>query len=106
MSLDSAVPIGFILHELISNALTHALPRGARTVGVTLRRTEHELLLMVRDDGAGVPIDWKVRATGTLGLSLVLALARQLDGRFELRNDGGAVATLTVPLPAHGGGST
>ena len=98
VSLDAAVPIGFILHELISNALKHGLPHGASAVQVSLKRAERTLSMTVRDDGPGLPPDWERRARGTLGLNLVLALAHQLDGRFQLRNEGGAVAEVAVPL--------
>jgi PAS domain S-box-containing protein len=106
LGLDAAVPIGLILHELIGNAQKHALPSGATAVDVELRRRSGTLALTVRDDGAGVPNDWRARSRGALGLNLVAALADQLDGHFELRNEGGAVAEVTMSVPLHEGGGS
>ena len=103
LSIDSAVPCGLILNELISNALKHAFPDGASgTVEVVLERepdSDH-CLLRVRDDGVGIAdIDSRLDNPTTLGMRLIPSLTRQLDGEFELRNrERGTEATLTIPL--------
>ncbi len=114
LSVDTAVPLGLILSELVCNACEHAFPEGrAGTVRVTLRRAAPEgdgapaaaderFVLTVADDGVGLPPDAEARQAASLGLSLVRDLARQLRGRFEIesRPDWGTRCTVTF-RPAH-----
>lgn len=98
VGMDAAVPIGFVLHELLMNAHKHAFPDRPGLVRVSCRRLEDTLIVAVRDDGVGLPSDWRSRSHTSLGLSLVEALAQQLDGTFEIRSEHGTVAILRVPL--------
>ena len=85
LGLDTAIPCGLIINELISNALKHAFPDGRRgEVRVELRAAgEGDLLLRVSDDGVGFPDGFEPRRSKSLGLQLVQALAEQLDGTVE-----------------------
>jgi PAS domain S-box-containing protein len=77
--IDSAIPCGLILNEVISNALSHAFP-GERTgeITITLRRTgDGAILLVVADDGLGVEEGFDFRRDGHLGLQTVFALGEQ-----------------------------
>jgi two-component sensor histidine kinase len=90
--LDTAVPCGLIVNELVSNALKHAFPDGRRgRVLLRLRAGEDACYhLDVEDDGVGLPPGLDPGATGTLGLQLVQLLTGQIDGRLEaLRPDRG-----------------
>jgi two-component sensor histidine kinase/ligand-binding sensor domain-containing protein len=93
LGLDTAIPCGLIINELISNALKHAFPNGrAGEVRVELRSSgDGRLLLRVSDDGIGVPDGFDPRRSRSLGLQLVQALTDQLDGTVEIRRDGGSV---------------
>ncbi|HEY2713436.1 MAG TPA: PAS domain S-box protein [Chthoniobacterales bacterium] len=88
MSIDTAVPCGLILSELVSNALKHAFPDGEGgevTIGLC-KLASGLCLLQVADDGAGFDADVETLSAGSLGLRLIQALTRQLDGEFELVN--------------------
>lgn len=85
ININTAIPCGLIVNELISNALKHAFP-GGRTgeVAVELRRAEGErYLLRVSDDGVGIPAGLDFRSTETLGLQIVNTLVSQLDGAIQ-----------------------
>jgi two-component sensor histidine kinase len=86
LDLDHAVPCGLILNELITNALKYAFPDGKKgMIWVELRaHPEQRLSLEVADDGAGLPPDFDVDKTKTLGLQLVNSLVSQLDGKLEM----------------------
>ena len=87
LELDSAIPCGLIINELISNALKHAFPENREgEVRVTLgSATEDEFKLTVSDNGAGMPEHIDFRNTESLGLHLVTILAEeQLHGKVEL----------------------
>ncbi len=86
LSIETAVPCGLILNELLSNCLKHAFPnerRGTIVVGISRGEDEH-LTLRVRDDGVGLPTTLNVDAAETLGLELVRTLVEQLQARLRV----------------------
>jgi two-component sensor histidine kinase len=100
LGVDTAIPCGLILNELVSNALKHAFPDGKEgEVRIELRADEGQLTLVVSDNGVGFPQDLDFRDTGSLGLQLVNTLVEQIEGTIELdRNDGTAfMITFTEP---------
>jgi PAS domain S-box-containing protein/excisionase family DNA binding protein len=101
LPLDSAVPFGLILHELLSNALKHAFPDGqAGAITLDLRATpDQHVTLRVADSGVGVPDGFDLYQTDSLGLQLVCALTEQLGGTLSVARQGGTTVTLTFPVP-------
>jgi two-component sensor histidine kinase len=97
--IDRAMSCGLIVHELMSNSLTHAFPHGrAGDIVVTLQEAPPgRCTLMVCDTGVGLPEGFAPQTAQTLGLRLVALLARQLEGTFTLTRDGGTRATVTFP---------
>ena len=92
LSIDSAIPCGLILNELVSNSLKHAFPEGKEgEIKITLRSAdENEIELIVSDNGVGIPEDVDIRNTESLGLQLVTTLAEnQLDGEMQLNRTEG-----------------
>ncbi len=102
LGVDTAIPCGLILNELVSNALKYAFPDGrAGRVRVALSATSgepgvRELTLTVRDDGVGLPESLDVALNTTLGLRLVHILAKQLRGTVAVHRGGGAHFEVTV----------
>jgi two-component sensor histidine kinase len=96
--IDTAVPIGLIATELITNAFKHAYPgeRGGEIL-VRLACRNDVGILTVRDDGVGLP---ESQRAGASGLGLMAALAGQVDGRLraKTRPGGGAQVRLTFRL--------
>ena len=86
LGIDTAVPCGLIINELVSNSFEHAFPEGRRgRIKVTFRSVgTEEFELVVADDGIGLPqeLDW--RQTGSFGLRLVNSLVRQLRADIEV----------------------
>jgi PAS domain S-box len=99
LPIDQAIPLGLLCNELLTNALKHAFKgRAPGTVRLLLRAAEGGGELTVRDDGVGLPEDFRPGAGGTLGMELVWTLAEQLHGHVEAQSDGGAVFTVRFPL--------
>ncbi|HWQ20160.1 MAG TPA: PAS domain S-box protein, partial [Methanotrichaceae archaeon] len=73
LGIDRAIPCGLIINELVSNCLKHAFPDGRQgLVSLEMHALNgKELALVVRDDGIGLPSDLDLRATKSLGMTLV-----------------------------------
>lgn len=100
LSMDTAVPCGLIVNELISNALKHAFPNSADgEITVSLIKEGQQLHLIVRDNGAGISKQFDMNAIRSLGLKLVTTLATQLNGRFEMKGDAGTEMKIIFPVP-------
>jgi PAS domain S-box-containing protein len=88
LGIDTAIPCGLIITELVSNALRHAFPAeetaGQGEIRVELRRLDGQLCLVVSDNGVGLPPDFDFYGTESLGLQLVNILVDQLDGTLEV----------------------
>jgi two-component sensor histidine kinase len=100
LDLSRATPGGLIINELLTNSLKYAFPpsfdcekiRGAPCmITVSLIEDDGAYILTVRDNGIGLPRDFDVASTKTLGLKLVNFLARhQLRASVEVHSDNGA----------------
>ena len=86
LNIDTAIPCGLILSELVSNSLKHAFLGGRHgKIQIELRSNyDHLFALIVRDNGVGFPKNLNFRDTESLGLQLVNTLVNQLDGSIEL----------------------
>jgi len=91
LNINTAIPCGLIVNELISNSLKHAFPEGrSGEVGVALSRVVGDgYLIRVRDNGIGFPEGLDFRRTETLGMQIVSTLASQIDASVELTTDRG-----------------
>lgn len=96
LDVETAIPCGLILNELMSNCLKHAFPdERAGEIHVMLQVTpEGKFSLMVHDNGVGFPPELDFRTTESLGLQLVNTLASQLGGTLELERNDGTTFTL------------
>ena len=101
LDVDRAVSCGLIINELVSNALKHAFPgRTGRIVVAMHLKSSHRCILIVSDDGIGLPIG--TTGQGTLGLQIVHDLAEQLGGSVNMLHDGGTAVTLSFPASRGG----
>ena len=99
MPVDKAIPCGLILNELIANALKHAFPGGrSGRIRIELRPEDPaRLLLLVSDDGVGIP-DLDLERVESLGLQLVATLTEQIGGSLEVRRGSGSVFLVRIPV--------
>jgi PAS domain S-box-containing protein len=86
LSVDTAIPCGLIVNELVSNALKHAFPdHRAGEVMVGLHRLNPQTLrLVVENNGVTMPENIDFRRTESLGMQLVLSLVKQLNGEMAV----------------------
>ncbi len=98
LGLDTAIPCGLILNELVSNAFKHAFPgdrEGVITVEMN-RCGKDAFELRVSDDGVGISPSVDMEQASTLGLRIVGGLTRQLDGTVGIERDGGTTFVLRL----------
>jgi two-component sensor histidine kinase len=97
ITIDSAIPCGLIVSELVINALKHAFRetgKGTITLQLSLGR-DGEIVLYFSDDGAGVEKNFDFRKQNTMGLETIFALGEsQLHGSVEMNGEGGVSCTL------------
>jgi PAS domain S-box-containing protein len=91
LGIETAVPLGLIVNELLTNAYKHAYP-GERRGEVGLRLavlSDGRIEVVVGDRGVGLPSGMRPAAVTSLGMRLVISLTEQLEGTFECGpNDG------------------
>jgi len=99
IDMDTAVPCGLIINELVSNCLKHAFP-GERQGEVTieLTRNENKVFVRVSDNGIGFPPGLDYKNTETLGMQLVYTLIDQLEGTINLHSGNGTTFIMEFPL--------
>jgi two-component system, sensor histidine kinase PdtaS len=110
LPLETAMPCGLIVNELLSNCIKHAFPEdftereGGKRVSVLIGPPrEGRCSIVVRDNGIGVDESGMRANASTVGLMLVNALASQLGGEASWRSDGGTEALVSFPLADEAG---
>lgn len=97
LAIDTAIPFGLIINELISNSLKYAFPGGRQgDISLTIHRQDHLFTLHYKDNGVGIPADFDWRNAKSMGLRLVITLVDQLDGTIELDRSSGTEFTIIV----------
>jgi PAS domain S-box-containing protein len=91
LDINTAIPCGLIVNELLSNAVKHAFPDGrSGAVRLSLHLAPgREFTLQVHDDGIGLPAGVDPGRTETLGLQIIGLLIRQLDGTLSIDRTAG-----------------
>lgn len=96
LGIDTAIPCGLIINELISNSMRHAFPDGRNgEISIKIDSNNGKFILIVRDDGVGLPENLDFKNVKSLGLKIVAALASQLDGSIEHYSTGGTEFKIT-----------
>ena len=103
LNIQQAIPCGLILNELLTNAFKYAFPDGLKTeaaIAISLYRdSNNRIVLIVSDNGVGIPEDIAIEDAESLGLQLITILAKdQLEGDIELERKGGTKFTISFPL--------
>lgn len=100
--LDSAIPLGLLANELVSNCLKHGIAHGGHgEISIVARKVPGAVRFVVRDDGPGLPENFDVTKCTSMGLKLAANLTLQLGGRltFTSRNGCHVQADLTRLCP-------
>jgi two-component sensor histidine kinase len=99
IGIETAVPCGLLLNELISNALKHAFPDGRNgKITILLQADDKQVTLIVSDNGVGLS-DEEAANGGTLGFQLINTLVKQMDAVMKMETIQGSKFMITFDLP-------
>ncbi|MCX6290884.1 MAG: PAS domain-containing protein [Bacteroidetes bacterium] len=99
--MDTAMPCGLLINEIVSNSLKYAFP-GDRTgeIKIELKKLpEQKIRMSISDDGAGLPENFDVEHAESLGMQLITALANQLDGELQVSREKGTKFSVFFKYP-------
>ena len=103
---QDAQQLAIVVNELAMNAAKHAYNWGERgALRVTCRREGARLAVTVADDGEGLGKGFAAKQGKGLGMTIVEAIVRQVQGSLEAVNDHGARFTIRIPMPSKAAGS-
>jgi PAS domain S-box-containing protein len=97
LNIDSAIPCGLIINELVTNALKYAFPGGKGNIYLTSYIQGDRTYLIIADNGVGLPSEEELSKKETLGLSLVETLVGQLHGSMEINRKEGTEFQISFP---------
>ncbi len=95
LNIDTAIPLGLIINELVTNSVKYAFPQLEGTITLKLKSLHEQMELTIADNGIGLPKDLDLEKTETLGLKLVNSLVNQLDGKLKLNRNNGTEFKIT-----------
>ncbi|WP_415327833.1 histidine kinase dimerization/phosphoacceptor domain -containing protein [Chryseobacterium sp. MMS23-Vi53] len=97
LDVAQAVPMGLIINEAINNTVKYAFPKDEKgEVSVSFKNIEKDFYqLIISDNGIGLPENFNIDETESLGMNLMRGLADQLDGTFSLENKNGLKIMVT-----------
>lgn len=95
IDIDTIVPLGLIINELITNSLKYAWPNNNEgTLHIELKKTESQIVLTVKDDGIGY--DPTSVRKDSFGATLISALTLQLERECTVNTDNGSMIVITL----------
>jgi two-component sensor histidine kinase len=99
LNTDAAVPFGLIFNELITNAFKYGVAATSEnrfSMHATSKQEENttHYHFVFRDNGPGLPDDFSLEKTSSLGMKVIRLLTKQLDGTSKFYNDNGTVFEL------------
>jgi len=102
LDLETAVPCGLIINELVSNSLKHAFHDHDEIGVINIDFDANSCLyeLKIADNGCGLPDGFDISKNVSMGLEIVSILTSQLEGRLEFANENGAMFQLSFPRSA------
>ena len=91
LDIDTAVPCGLIINEVVSNSIKHAFNDGRH--GEILiqfsKKSENVYRLIIADNGVGLPEGFNLEHSDSLGIQLIQALSEQIDGTLKIESTNG-----------------
>jgi two-component sensor histidine kinase len=98
LNLNSSVNLGLIINELLTNSIKYAFDsRDTGSIKIEVKQTDHSLRLCISDDGKGLPENFDIQKSESLGFLLVQSLVDQMEGEMVLDSSAGTKIIITLP---------
>ena len=95
LDVDTSIPLGLIINELVSNTFKHAYRnKSGNLLFISLNEEQDELCLIVKDNGVGTPSEFDVDSS--FGLQLIYAFTEELNGQIQFENHQGTQVKITL----------
>ena len=96
VDVETMIPLGLILNELITNTMKYAFPEGIGSIDVSFSTSDERAKLTVSDSGIGLPEDFSTNHS--LGFTLIQDFSRKLDGHLDIVSGAGTTISLDFPM--------
>lgn len=99
LDIAQAVPLGLIINEIITNAIKYAFPDNSQgMISISMELVEQaDVLLVIADNGKGLPAGFDLAGSRSLGMNLVQGLTKQLNGTFTINSLQGVTVNIRFP---------
>jgi two-component sensor histidine kinase/ABC-type amino acid transport substrate-binding protein len=95
LNVDTAIPCGLIINEIISNSLKHAFDIGQKgKISVKFFQNGNKVRLEISDNGKGLPKDFDIDQNGSMGIPLIQTLALQIEAEMSYSGTDGVSYTI------------
>ncbi len=90
LGVDTMIPIGLMLNEILSNSFKYAFPdKQNGIISIKLKRDKNNIDLIVFDNGIGLKKNFDIKKQGSLGMQLVHMLGEQIDAKISVKSEEG-----------------
>ncbi len=97
MHIDTAIPLGLILNELISNVFKHAFRGHEKSFELSFSKTDRQsLFLTIKDNGPGIPKGFDITKSNSYGIKLIMMLLKKLKADIKFINQNGLMVTMEI----------
>lgn len=100
LDVNTSIPLGLVVNELISNSLKYAFPDNREgTIRIKFYREDDKFVLIAADNGIGLPNDFKSLSNDSMGFMLIKSLTEQIEGELALDTSKGTCFKITFEEP-------
>lgn len=97
LDVDTMIPLGLVLNEIVSNSLKYAFKNGREgELSILLKEDSPYLLLKVSDNGIGYPEGLNAKEGKSFGMKMIRAFSQKLKAKLDIYNDNGAVVEMQI----------
>lgn len=104
ISIDTAMPLGMVLNELISNSILHGFPEGRNgEIWIEMHSRGSDIVFAYRDNGTGLPEGFDPSGNTSLGMEIITTISKsQLGGEILFSGENGFSCTITIKTDIYG----
>jgi two-component sensor histidine kinase len=90
LDINTAIPLGLIVNELVSNSMKHAFPNNKQgKIDIKFNLDNGNYTMIISDNGVGFPQDYNIQNSDSLGLKIVNILTEKIDGEITIETSNG-----------------